>query len=81
MIEDERDEARVLLRRAIVLAQHHGLALAGEASSMREALVAVSIMYSSLGSAAGCTMHQLMGLLMETHKQTIRLEENDADNQ
>lgn len=81
MIEDERDEARVLLRRAIVLAQHHGLALAGEAASLREALVAVSIMYSSLGAAAGCTMHQLMGLLMETHKQTIRLEGEDEDNQ
>ena len=81
MIEDERDEARVLLRRAIVLAQHHGLALAGEAGSLREALVAVSIMYSSLGAAAGCTMHQLMGLLMETHKQTIRLEGFGEDNE
>lgn len=81
MIEDERDEARVLLRRAIVLAQHHGLALAGEAASLREALVAVSIMYSSLGAAAGCTMHQLMGLLMETHKQTMRLEGIGEDNE
>lgn len=75
MIEDERDEAKALLKRAIALAHNHGLALAEEAMSMREALVAVAIMYSSLGSSAGCNMHQLMGLLMETYKQQMRMEE------
>lgn len=74
---DDRDEAKELLRRAIALAHNHGLALAEEAGSMREALVAVAIMFSSLGASAGCNMHQLMGLLMETFKQQARMMEND----
>lgn len=77
MIDDERDEARALLKRAIALAHNHGMAVAEEAGSMREALVAVAIMFSSLGASAGCNMHQLMGLLMETYKQQARMMEDD----
>lgn len=77
MIDDERDEARALLKRAIALAHNHGMAVAEEAGSMREALVAVAIMFSSLGASAGCNMHQLMGLLMETYKQQARMMEDE----
>lgn len=77
MIDDDRDEARALLKRAIGLAHNHGMALAEEAASMREALVAVAIMFASLGASAGCNMHQLMGLLMETYKQQARLQEGE----
>ncbi len=71
---EDREEAKQLLISASQLAFKHGTALADEASGTREALVAIAIMYSSLGMAAGCTLHQLMGLLMETHKQTLRME-------
>ena len=71
---EDRREAKDLLIRAARLAQKHGIALTEDAESPREALVALAIMFSSMGAAAGCTLHQLMGLLMETHKQTLRME-------
>lgn len=74
---NEQEEARALLKRAVVLAHNHGMALAEESTSIREALVAVAIMFSSLGASAGCNMHQLMGLLMETYKQQAKMMEDD----
>jgi hypothetical protein len=34
----------------------------------------MAIMFSSMGSAAGCSLHTLMGLLMEVHKKTLEME-------
>lgn len=74
---EDRREAKDLLIRAARLAQKHGVAITEDAESSREVLVALAIMFSSMGAAAGCTLHQLMGLLMETHKQTLRMEDDE----
>lgn len=71
---EDREDAKRLLVNAAMIAQRHGLEVAEEAESPRQALVAMAIMFSSMGSAAGCSLHDLMGVLMEVHKQTMRME-------
>lgn len=74
MATDE-DETLLLLKRGVMLAQKHGNNIYEDANSSKEALIATAIIFSSLGSASGCSLHDLMGLLMETHKQTLKMKD------
>jgi hypothetical protein len=74
---EDREDAMRLLVNAAMIAQRHGLEIAEEAESSRQAIVAMAIMFSSAGAAAGCSLHDLMGLLMEVHKKTLEMEDDE----
>lgn len=71
---EDRQRAKQMLVNAAQLSNKYGTEIVEEAEDSREALVAMAIMLSSLGASMGCTMHDLMGLLMEVHKKTMEMD-------
>lgn len=69
---NDHEEALSILKHAAIVAERHANMIVDECNDSRQAVVAACIILSTLGKASACTMHDLMGLLMETHRQTER---------
>ena len=69
MNKEEMDAAVQSLREAKELAYQLAEHIASQTESAKKAIFATGILYASLASMHGMTMHQAMGLLMEVYKE------------
>lgn len=76
--DQERIEALRMLQGASLIAQKYGMLIRDESDSPRQAITAMAIMISSMGVAAGVTMHELMGVVMEVYKKTLEFSESEG---
>ena len=71
----EDKEIHELIRRAVEVANKHGNAILQDCEGIREGMTAVALILSGMGVSAGMTLHQTMGLLMQTYKFTVKLND------
>jgi len=79
MTEEEREKSIAVLKKAIEIANRHGMQIMDECNdSASVSAVSAAIMLSTFCSAAGMSMHDAMGLFVATHKQTeAMVKENE----
>jgi hypothetical protein len=78
MTDDERKEAEEILYRSVKIANKFGPLVLDDADNIGgTAATSAAIMLSSFCSAMGMTMHDMMGLLMSVHKQTMAMEREE----
>lgn len=68
--ENEKDEARLLLQGAALIASNYGPVIYEECESPRQAITAMAIMMVSMSLACGVSMHDLMGVVMAVYRKS-----------
>ena len=67
--KEEEEAAKVGIREASELAHKMAEFVVNETQSTRKAIFASGILYASLASMNGMSMHDAMGLLMEVYRK------------
>ena len=71
---EQRAEGLRILKRAAEIAQKHGVEMIKESDmNPRQAIAAACIILSTYAVGNGLTLHDMMGVLMEVHKQTVAM--------
>ena len=71
---EQHEEATRILMRATEVAKRHGVAMIVESDmNPRQAIASACIILSTYAVGENMTMHEIMGLLMEIHKQTLAM--------
>ena len=73
---EQREQGLLVLKRAAMIAQKHGVEMIEESDhNPRQAIAATCIILSTYAVSNGLTLHDVMGVFMEVHKQTVAMVE------
>lgn len=77
LTQEQRAQGLLILKRASLIARKHGVEMIEESDhNSRQAIAAACIILSTYAVSNGMTLHDVMGVFMEIHKQTMAMAES-----